>query len=229
MGCDEGYFTTFTECKKCDGNNAKRRTNAKTLLCEDGFVLVDGSCVTSTIEPTKNNHVLGCSDGQTAGDTECTRCTDENCVACFPSTTCSICSGRVNENGAYVDTPNAIVMTNNGVVAYDHGFALEDGECVTPSSIVASCKNATAEQCLACDVGVVGSDGSCLECTTLQTGGCPWNNNEFFDGGQCAACGITALCATEVSAWCVRMATRLLVGSAHRFQTQSSRQQQRES
>ena len=124
-----------------------------------------------------------------ADGTECMRCADENCVECFPSDTCRVCNGRVNDDGACVERPNAAVVSNVGAVACDDGSVSKNGECVTPSSLFASCTTATAERCLTCDGGVVGSDGSCLQCTVLATGGCECGRHEFFDGVQCSSCG----------------------------------------
>ena len=189
MGCDEGFYTAFTACRKCR-SNTRRCANATTLLCDDGYVLVEGACVAGGSDRfIHNNHTLKCSEGQTPNGETCAQCSDEDCVTCFSSDTCVVCKGRINEDGKCVERVGATVVANNGVVVCDDELVLKNDECVTPSSLVASCTVATAERCLGCDGGVVGSDGSCVQCTALTTGGCECSSNAFFDGVQCSTCG----------------------------------------
>ena len=95
-------------------------------MCEDDFVLMNGECVGSnSAKLIRNNHPLKCARGMYMTNEQCLQC-GESCVACF-ATACAICEAKVNNEGSCVEPPNAVVATNNGIVACDDGSTLKDG------------------------------------------------------------------------------------------------------
>ena len=175
-------------CTRC-ADNARRCTNSTTILCEDGSILRNGTCVDvkHTARFIHNNHVLKCGDGSYLADGTCLKC-GEHCVVCKPQT-CDVCEGMVNDGGECFEHHGASVMSNTGVVACADGFVWENGTCRTTASLFESCSFAEDGQCLACERGIVGRDESCLQCTPLTAGGCECNRDAFFDGLRCVACG----------------------------------------
>ena len=166
------------------GAPTKRRSCEKTAL----FLLTAGvllenlpnsSITTTCLRVMRDRHEIG----------QHAQCTDENSVKCFPSDTCRVCRGRVNDNGACVDRHNEAVVSNVASVACDDGLVLQNGEGVTLSPLFTTCIKEAAERCLACDGGVVDCDDSSLQCTVLATGGRECRSNKFFDGVQCSSCG----------------------------------------
>ncbi|BFU25467.1 hypothetical protein CL6EHI_174920 [Entamoeba histolytica] len=175
--CIQKYYPNGVKCEQCL-EHCKLCSNEKQCdVCEDGYQLINSTCVSLTTEHCEHYGTLSCikcESGYYLDTLKCTKC-DSKCKECTSNNICSLCNeGYYLNNSKCISLEEAnkkhcIKISKTGCIKCEIGYYNKDGECLSCNSIKPNCAvcNITSNKCIKCPEEYIMKEEGCVHYSTI--------------------------------------------------------------
>ncbi|ELP92820.1 protein kinase, putative, partial [Entamoeba invadens IP1] len=169
MKCEEGYYSRYAECVKCDSNCLACVDESICTICKNKYILQNKKCeLQSNAFLTDNTNIVLCSQGfyYNVENLRCEQCKNkygESCEKCTP-TNCEKCEDSVYTKNNLCENETTTGCTSNDNVYCTacnstNKFIDKNGVCVYSINCDISNKNG---KCVTCEnTYVISEDSTC--------------------------------------------------------------------